>query len=243
MKDSFSTQATGSTKFRPHYSPEMYEFILRNVNNFESAWDCGTGNGQIAYQLSNYFKNIEATDISQKRLDNVFEVKNIHYQITKAEQTPFLDNQFNLITVGQALHSFDHSSFFDEVKRVAKPNAILASWGYFLFKIETKIDAIIHYFYYTIIKKYCSKGSQYLENEFQNIDFPFFKIIDKNYSYTTQLTFDELIAYLNTWSAVQRYIQKNGHNPIDLIEKDLKRAWIGKSKTVRFSIFFKMMDI
>lgn len=243
MKDNFSNQATLYAKFRPHYPPEMYELIFRNINEFECAWDCATGNGQVALQLAHYFKKVEATDISEQQLQNAFPAQNIHYQVASAEKTPFESDTFDLITVGQAIHWFDHPAFFEEAKRVAKPNGILAIWGYNFLKIDKKLNEVLDYFYNTIIYNYWDNECRHVENELVEIDFPFENIISKKYIYQIRWTFEQLIGYLNTWSAVQHYIQKNGHHPIDLVEKDLKRAWIGLEKTVSFPIFFKMMKI
>src|SRR5688572_2580381 len=103
-KDLFSSQSKAYAAFRPTYPAELYEFIFRNTKNFVLAWDCATGNGQVAQDLSKRFKKVYATDISQQQLDEAFKVTNIQYSVSKAEQTNFPDSSFDLITVGQALH-------------------------------------------------------------------------------------------------------------------------------------------
>ena len=124
-KDNFSTQAVLYAKFRPKYPEELYDFILSKVKSFDTAWDCATGNGQVASRLSKDFQEVFATDIYQKQLDNAQQADNIHYSIAQAEKTDFLENSFDLITVGQAIHWFDFEQFYQEVRRVAKPDAIL----------------------------------------------------------------------------------------------------------------------
>jgi methylase of polypeptide subunit release factors len=66
MKDNFLTQSEPYLKFRPTYPNELYEFLLLLVEARDIAWDCGTGNGQVAWALSKYFKQVHATDISEK---------------------------------------------------------------------------------------------------------------------------------------------------------------------------------
>ncbi|MBO9702916.1 MAG: class I SAM-dependent methyltransferase [Sporocytophaga sp.] len=36
----------------------------------EYAWDCGTGNGQVAYELAKTFENVFVTDISKSQIDH-----------------------------------------------------------------------------------------------------------------------------------------------------------------------------
>src|SRR5688572_29467213 len=123
-KDFFSGHSKLYATFRPSYPADLYSFVFTHVKNFYSAWDCATGNGQVAQVLAKHFKHVEATDISQQQLDNAVQIQNIHYSTQGAEKTAFPNNHFDLITVGQALHWFDLDKFYSEVKRVAKKDAL-----------------------------------------------------------------------------------------------------------------------
>ena len=52
MKDNFSKQADLYSKFRPGYPKKLFDFLLPFVPDKKNAWDCGTGNGQVAAKLS-----------------------------------------------------------------------------------------------------------------------------------------------------------------------------------------------
>jgi methylase of polypeptide subunit release factors len=41
----------------------LYDFILSFVNKRGTAWDCATGNGQVASALARYFDQVDATDL------------------------------------------------------------------------------------------------------------------------------------------------------------------------------------
>src|SRR5262245_31315897 len=103
-KDLFSKQANIYAAFRPTYPKELYDFIFSRVEKNHKAWDCATGNGQVAGYLANYFDKVYATDISQQQLDNAVKRDNITYSVSPGEKTSFEDQQFDLITVAQALH-------------------------------------------------------------------------------------------------------------------------------------------
>src|ERR1700712_285315 len=96
-KDLFSTQAADYARYRPSYPQELIEYILGFTTERNLAWDCATGNGQAAILLAPHFEKIIATDISAKQLALAVAAENIVYSISKAEQTSFADNSFDLI--------------------------------------------------------------------------------------------------------------------------------------------------
>ncbi|MFO8025201.1 class I SAM-dependent methyltransferase [Thiohalophilus sp.] len=66
------------------------------------------------------------------------------YLCSTAEQLPFTDSTFDLISVAQAAHWFDHARFNREATRLLKPGGVLAIRGYGLFSISPAIDALIN---------------------------------------------------------------------------------------------------
>lgn len=240
MKDNFSTQAKGYSQFRPHYPQEMIEYIASLVKDRGEALDVATGNGQVAAALSSYFRQVYGTDISRKQLDNATQKDNIIYKEEPAEHTGFADKQFDLITVAQAIHWFDFDAFYKEVYRLLKPDGILAVMGYGLFYTYTEVDNIIDRFYDDIIGEYWDAERSYIDEEYTTIPFPFREI--KAPAFTNEFTwsFEQLIGYLETWSAVQHYIKKNGSNPIDIIREDLKALWENGDGKVYFPLLLRI---
>ncbi|SFF54277.1 hypothetical protein SAMN04488541_105220 [Thermoflexibacter ruber] len=68
MKDNFSIQSDKYAKFRPTYPSDLFAFLNENVQDKLNAWDCGTGNGQVAFELAKTFDNVFATGISHNKL-------------------------------------------------------------------------------------------------------------------------------------------------------------------------------
>src|SRR5688572_25275073 len=99
MKDNFSHRSEKYAQFRPSYPDAFYQFILAHVSRKERAWDCGTGNGQVAGELANYFREVFATDISTNQLQHAVQKKNIRYMVEEAGQASFSDDFFDLIIV------------------------------------------------------------------------------------------------------------------------------------------------
>ncbi|MEO1053640.1 MAG: class I SAM-dependent methyltransferase [Bacteroidota bacterium] len=243
-KDNFSQQASIYAQYRPSYPSTLYETILKEVKGFSKAWDCATGNGQAAKVLAQHFEKVYATDISQKQLDHAPEDKRIEYLISPAEQTPFEDDQFDLVTVAQAVHWFDHERFNQEVQRVAKPGAVVAVWGYELLRISPEIDAVVDQFYTNVVGEYWDPERVYIDEHYHTIPFPFADRVYKTFEYQAEWTVDILEGYLNTWSAVQKFIRENGYNPVDHTITLAKTIWKpGERKGIRIPIFMKMGQV
>lgn len=241
--DNFSRQSSQYKKYRPRYPKELYEYILSLVDVHDKCWDCGTGNGQVAIELSKSFKQVYATDISKNQISIAEGNSNITYTVQRAEKTSFEDDTFNLITVGQAVHWFDFKAFNKEVKRVSKNQSILCIWGYDLLRIEKDIDTIIDTFYTSIIGPYWNTERKHIDSQYRSIEFDFKELESpKDLKIDTKWNRNNLIGYLNSWSSVQHYLkQNNGENPIDKIETELKELWKeNEVKEVQFPLFMRI---
>jgi SAM-dependent methyltransferase len=238
-KDLFSNHASQYAVFRPTYPKELYNFIFSHVKNFESAWDAGTGNGQVARDLSEKFKTIFATDISDKQIENATRAENILYSVT-GESTSFHDKSFDLICVAQAIHWFDREKFYSEVKRVAKPEAMFAIWGYGLIAINKEIDIYISDFYRNIVGTYWDKERRLIDEEYKTIIFPFKEISAPQFEFSFHWTLHELKGYLTTWSAVQKFKKANNYNPVEQLIQKIEPLWNSERMNIRFPLFTRI---
>jgi hypothetical protein len=81
---------------------------------------------------------------------------------------------------------------------------------------------------------------KYIEEQYETIPFPLREIKTPELEIVATWEFQQLIGYLETWSAVQHYIKANGKNPLDLIVADLKNAWAkGTVHSIHFPIIVK----
>jgi ubiquinone/menaquinone biosynthesis C-methylase UbiE len=239
MKDRFSSHANEYAQFRPTYPSDLYEFIFQHVKHFDAAWDCGTGNGQAARDLSMRFKKVFATDISVKQIQNAYKKENIFYSLAN-ERTEFPDESFDLITVAQAVHWFNMEDFSHEIIRVSKPSGIVALWGYGLLSINPTIDELVNQFYTEVVGPYWDPERRHIDEQYKNLFFPFKEIKSPQFTFSTRWTFEDLAGYLNTWSAVKNYSMAIGENLIDNFMDQLKIYWKDETQTVNFPIFLKM---
>lgn len=244
MKDNFSRQSELYSKYRPSYPPGLFDFILSHVSNRETAWDCGTGNGQAAKELSKYFKKIFATDISEKQIQKGYKAENIFYFVQAAEHTNFEDNSFDLVTVSQALHWFSFNEFYSEVKRTVKPGGWIAVWAYILPSISETIDQIVHLkLYKEILGNYWDYERKLVDEKYATIPFPFQEISCPVFKMYFDWTVDDLMGYINSWSALQKFIAANSFNPADDIKRQIQPFWTEEKMRISFYIYLRMGKI
>lgn len=241
MKDLFSQEADLYRKFRPEYPSELYAFILQHGVQFENAWDCGTGNGQVASVLAKSYAHVYATDISTEQLANATPAPNITYSVQPAEKVGFPDKFFDLVTVGQALHWFRFPQFYAEVKRVLKPQGLLAVFGYGPVETPPEFAYILHKFYTETTGPFWEPERAYVDQAYKTIPFPFREIASPVFLHRVEWTCSECIGYITTWSAVKHMVREAGDGELKVFETQLRKHWTGEDKRIfRFPVFLRL---
>ena len=241
-KDLFSKQSDLYARYRPTYPKELYEYILSFVKEKNTVWDCATGNGQAAVVLADHFKKVIATDISAAQIEKATLKENIEYLVCPAESTLFADNTFDLVTVAQAYHWIKWAEFRKEATRVCKPKAIIAIWTYNRNKIgDKKIDDAIFSFYENVTKPFWDYERKYVEELYETVEFDYELLPVKDFETTLNWQREDMIGYISSWSAIQKYIKVNGHSPIPVIKEEINKLWPeGEVKKVSFPIYLKL---
>ena len=240
MKDYFSNHASDYARYRPTYPDELFDYLYEQVPNHDTAWDCATGNGQIAVRLAERFAYVYATDLSEQQLAQAPQQPNIIYQVATAEDASFDNQRFDIVTVGQAIHWFDFDRFYEVVGETLGNDGLLAVIGYGLHTVSPSVDRIAYQFYEDILGNYWDPARRYIEEGYRTIPFPFAEVIAPNFEQSLVWSYADYVGYLNTWSAVKHYLRQNARNPIDLIEAELKQAWGDERRTVRFPIILRV---
>jgi SAM-dependent methyltransferase len=239
MKDLFSVQSGYYARYRPLYPQELYDHLYSLVNAKDEAWDAGTGNGQGARELARVFKHVTASDISEAQLQNAEQRENITY-VVGGETIPSIpDKSVDLITVATAIHWFHFDRFYKEVRRVAKPGAVIAAWSYHIMQVDAHIDPLIDEYCHVKLGPYWDSERRYVEERYKTIPFPFDEITAPPFHINVAWSVDEVEGYLRSWSAVQHYIKAHGINPVEGLMLQLRGHWQGK-KQVTFPVHLRV---
>jgi SAM-dependent methyltransferase len=131
----------------------------------------------------------------------------------------------DLVTVAQALHWFCGDPFYAEVRRVLKPGGIFAAWTYTLLRGEPELDVMVEDFYRNMVGPWWPPERHWVDLAYRDIPFPFVDIATPAFEIRLEWTLDDLLAYLRTWSATQRYIRERGSDPCVELGHRLRDVW------------------
>ena len=241
MKDLFSSASDDYARYRPGYPEAFFRYLNGLLPLKQNAWDCGTGNGQVAVELAQTFEAVYATDISAAQLQQAPPAENIFYSVQPAESTSFEELFFDLIVVAQAVHWFGFEAFYAEVRRTARPGALLCLLGYGRPTISAPVDTVITDFYETTIGDYWDPERRFIDEHYQTLPFPFPEIKTPAFENRQHWTLAHLIGYLNTWSAVAHFIKNRGFNPVEALQPELEKHWpAGETKEICFPLLLRL---
>jgi SAM-dependent methyltransferase len=225
FKDHFSTQASGYAKARPTYPRALFVELARLAPARALAWDAGSGNGQAAVALGDLFVHVVATEPSAAQLLEAAPHPRVSYHHA-AEKAPMLkDASVDLLTVAQAAHWFDRDSYYAEVRRVARPGAVVALWTYALATIARDVDAAVYRFYNDVVGPYWPPERIHCMNGYSDFDFPFAELPFPQATMALEWSLDSFVEYLATWSAVVRYRKETGDDPLPALRAELLQSW------------------
>ncbi len=224
--DHFSPVAGQYATFRPSYPAALFDWLASIAPQRLLAWDCGAGSGQATAALAARFEQVLGTDISAAQLASAPRLPNVEYRAAAAEASGLPDHCADLVTIAQALHWFDLPQFYAEVRRVLKPQGVVAAWGYNRLRIaQPEVQRIVDRFYEQTIGSYWPPERVHVENGYRDLDFPFPRIAAPQFALHKDWTREHLLGYLRSWSAVGRFKAANGYDPVDALSGELAPHW------------------
>jgi SAM-dependent methyltransferase len=242
MANHFGGHAREYHRFRPSYPAALFERLAALSPAQKLAWDCGTGNGQAAIGIAERFDRVIATDASSEQIAEAKAHPRVEYRIAAAESSGIAEASVDLVTVAQAIHWFDLDRFYAEVRRVARPRAVIAAWCYALMETEAAIDAEILRFYTDVVGPYWPKERVYVDALYRDLPFPFEEIAMPSLAMECEWSLDDVLGYVDTWSPVRIYRRQRGADPLAELAEPLARAW-GPSelrRRIRFPLHFRV---
>lgn len=225
FKDHFSDKSAAYSEYRPTYPAPLFAYLSALTREHDRAWDCGTGSGQAAFALADYYREVVATDASRNQISNARRKAGIVYRNESAERSSLAGGSVDLVTVAQALHWFDLAQFGQEADRVMKPGGILAAWTYGLQRITPQLDRLITHLYGTTLDSYWPPERKLVEAGYRDISIPMQPCPAPEFHMQADWNLAQQAGYLRTWSAVRKYAVQTGENPVDRIYPDLLTLW------------------
>ncbi len=231
FKDHFSSASERYAAYRPDYPAALFAWLAglcpRPGTSAErdTAWDCATGSGQAALGLAPHFRDVVATDASAEQIRHAQPHPGIHYRVAPAEASGLADRSVDLVTVAQAAHWFDLPRFYAEAARVLKPGGAIALWGYGRMVLPGEMDALFRRFYAETVGPYWPPERALIDDAYRSLEFPFTEIESPDFYIEVEWTLPRLLDYLSTWSAVKRYQNLVGSDPLPALMAGLEPLW------------------
>jgi SAM-dependent methyltransferase len=226
FEDHYSGHADAYARHRPRYPDELFAWLASEIPGRALAWDAGTGNGQVALALAEHVDQVVATDASGDQLARAQAHARVAYRNEPSDRVSLPSGSVDLITAGAAAHWFELDGFYREVRRVGKRGAIIALFSYGPRDIDVDaIGPIVHRFQDEVIGAYWPERIQYVHDRYATLPFPFDEIAAPTFVMSAEWNLQELMAFLDTWSASQRYFRERGTRAVDEIASDLAHAW------------------
>ncbi len=242
FKDHFSSQANDYAAFRPRYPDGLFAWLADLAPDRNCVWDCATGNGQAAAGLAAHFTRVIATDASEQQILNAQAHPGIEYRVAPAEKPGLPKDSCSLITVAQAAHWFQLDAFYQCCRNVLEPSGLLAVWGYNLVEIDAEVDALVLEFYEKKVGAYWPPERRLVETNYRELPFPFSELPAAEFQMQAEWRLDDLLGYVRTWSASQRYLAARGENPVESLVEALRNCWPEPSekRPVVWPLFIKL---
>ncbi|KAL8217845.1 hypothetical protein R6Q57_021218 [Mikania cordata] len=256
MANLFLKQAKQYSDSRPGYPQQLFDFLASKTPCHDAVWDVGTGSGQAVTTLASIYKRVIGTDTSKKQLEFAPDLPNVRYELTSSKITMSelkekigTESSLDLVTAAQALHWFDHDTFYNQVKWILKkPNGVIASWCYTIPEIDEQFDPVFRKFY-SESKPYWDSLRGLVDDKYTSIQFPFDPVDGCDHTgpfeFQTKklMNLGEFLTYIRSWSAYQTAKEKGVELLNDGVIESFTNAWKGDDnglKSVTYPVYLRI---
>jgi len=208
------TVAERYSKGRPYFHSNTIKHIkdyLHLDKKLNNALDIACGTGLSTKALLEIATNVYGTDASQEMLNFAPQADKIHYSIAAAEQQPFADNHFELITVSSGVHWFDIDQFLKEASRLLKSKSWLVLYENYFISEMVGNDNFTNWFPDIYLKKFPSppRNNSYSWTNENLISKNFNFITEERFKNSITFTKKQLVQYFTTQSNIIAAVEKN----------------------------------
>jgi len=95
-------------------------------------------------------------------------------------------------------------------------------------------------FYSDEVGPFWPSGREHLDNEYRSLELPIDPIKAPPFAMRLNWDVDAFVAYLGTWSAVQRYRKSKGEDPLPAFAERLKLLWGDQERVVSWPLYLRV---
>jgi SAM-dependent methyltransferase len=224
--DHFSSVASDYAAFRPQYPAELFDWLASVCRCHDAAWDCACGSGQATVSLASRFDWVVGTDASSIQVSSAEAAASTRFVVASSEQAPLANRSVDLVAVAAALHWFAGEPFFSEVRRVVRPGGIFAAWSYGMPNIDSaNVESVVYGFIDGLLGPYWPPEIRMVLDGYASIDLPFEELESPAFELQVEWPLERFLGFARTWSAVGRYVEDRGEDPVLELAAELEELW------------------
>ena len=236
-KDHFSTQSAAYANYRPGYPEALFQWIRSQAPRHEVAWDCACGSGQATRGLAACFDQVIATDLSEAQIRHAPPIANVDWRVASAEISGLATASVDVVCVAQAVHWLDLEKFWPECRRIVRPGGLVIIWSYGVpLYSDPEVARQCQQYYSETVGPYWPPERQLVEEGYRTIPFPFAELAAPAFELHREWNLAQLLGYLSSWSATERYRQATGKNPLAALEETLRPVFPDSPLELRWPI-------
>ncbi|HEV3411450.1 MAG TPA: methyltransferase domain-containing protein [Puia sp.] len=190
--------------------PDVHSYTIHQLRDFlhldeklEHVLDIACGTGLSTNALLEVGNKVYGTDISPEMLELAPNRKLIHYSLAPAEDQPFADRYFDLITVSSGVHWFNIERFLTEASRLLKIQSYLVLYeNYFDSSLQSD-DQFKEWVAHTHYQRFPTPPkNKYSWSDETTTPFGLHYVTEWRSAYSIPMTKQQFACYLTTQSNV-----------------------------------------
>ncbi|MBK7643567.1 MAG: class I SAM-dependent methyltransferase [Planctomycetes bacterium] len=225
FRDHFSHDSACYAAHRPTYPVELVEFLARESPARGRVWEAGCGSGQLSLLLPKRFEHVLATDASAQQIAAASAHPRVEYRVAPAEASGLPDRCADLVVAAQAAHWFELERFYAEVRRVARPGALLALVSYAKTRIGADLDPLLDEFHDRTLLGHWPAERAHVVEGYARLVFPFARLAVPELAIRRDWSVEQLLAYIRTWSGVNALVKTGAGIEFERFERELRARW------------------
>ena len=226
--DHFSDMAEAYSLYRPVWPEQLFATLAALDTSLDTAVEVGCGSGQASIGLARHFRHVLALDASAEQIGKAEPHAQITYSVAPAENTGLPDQCADLVLAAQAAHWFRLPEFFAESERLLRPGGVLALASYDRCTVpEAECNRLLQHFHDVAMDEWWPEERKFVTGLYSGIagQMPFDQLPAPALEIGAEWDLSQLLAYLSTWSAVNRYKRATNSDPLLSLREQLARHW------------------
>lgn len=235
--DRYSWNAADYARYRPAYPAGLADVLASLSPRRERAWEAGCGSGQLTRLLAGRFDEVVATDPSPGQLDHAPDLTGVVWRVAAAGSSGLPSRSVDLAVAAQAAHWFDMAAYADEVRRVGRPDGVVALVTYGDVELDGEAGRVVDRFNHETLAGWWAPARRHVADRYRSLSFPFEAVaVPALPEMVARWDLEGFLGYVATWSGARALEEAEGEAPFRRFADALAGAWGSGPRSVRWPL-------